>query len=217
MSTAGFIFLVIGLVLTYLTIWKFEWFRTKVNHIASEDICPATPRVHKITLIVGCVLGAILAFTSSALKPYENLFLIIPALLAVGTIAYFTFTDSNRRKGLLQGIYYVTTTFFLICASMFGVVMVIFLVMFYFIIKIFFGALLGSSVSTGKGSGVINFLFGGNDSPVEPVEREDPEYEIKDENGNIRKLKQTWGSTHKDDKGDYWEKGWGETFTRKED
>lgn len=217
MSTVGFIFLVIGLVLIYLIFWKYEWFRTKVNHIASEEICPATSRIHKVTLIIGCILGAILAFTSSALKPYETIIPLIAAFLAIGVIAYFTFTGTNKRKGLLQGAYYVLTTFFLICASMFGVVIVIFLVLSYFILRIFLGGMLGSSVSSGKGSSWINFLLGGKDSSVESETTEEPVFEITDENGYTRKLTHIHGNVHKDDLGNYWEEGLGHTVTRKED
>ena len=114
MSAGSFILLIIGLTLVFLMFRKSEWYQAKVRKLLSVEVTPSTFLVHKITLIIGCILGVILAFISSVLKPYEDLTLYIMGALAIGTILYFTFTATDKKKGALKGDYYVnfTVTYF---------------------------------------------------------------------------------------------------------
>ena len=215
MSAESFILLIIGLTLVFFMFRKSEWYQAKVQKLLSVEVTPSTFLVHKITLIIGCILGVILAFISSVLKPYEDLTLYIMGALAIGTILYFTFTATDKKKGALKGVYYVITTFLLLCTSIFGVILVIILVFIYLMLKFIFGALLGNSGSSGKKGGFIDFLFDNSSSDQSNKEPEDDNFEITDENGYTRELKKKWGSTYTDDKGDDWEEVIG-GFRRKE-
>lgn len=68
MSAGSFILLIIGLTLVFFMFRKSEWYQAKVRKLLSVEVTPSTLLVHKITLIIGCILGVILAFISSVLK-----------------------------------------------------------------------------------------------------------------------------------------------------
>ena len=215
MSAGSFILLIIGLTLVFLMFRKSEWYQAKVRKLLSVEVTPSTFLVHKITLIIGCILGVILAFISSVLKPYEDLTLYIMGALAIGTILYFTFTATDKKKGALTGDYYVITTFLLLCTSIFGVILVIILVFIYLMLKFIFGALLINSASNGKKALFIYFLIHNSSTDQSNKEHEEDIIEFTDENGYTRELKEGLGNTYTDDKGDDWERVIG-GFVRKE-